>query len=120
MTACTQAGDVQVFDFFCQTPGTQKDQAEIEFFPVEVDFGTTTEEFHIGAGAVGVPGSISGVFSIYEKLCSLPLKVLAEPAIEMAKSGVAVDDFSAMILNSWSPSSNRQMKVRSSISGMVN
>lgn len=93
MTALTERGKSFVFDFFCQTPKHKRPIDEIDFYPIDINFGTRTEEFHIGLGSCGVPGSVAGLFAIYEKFCTLPLKVLAEPAIHLAKDGVVVDDF---------------------------
>jgi len=93
MAGYTEQGKSILFDFFCQTPARKKSDKDLEFFPITVNFGTATEDFHIGAGAIGVPGSLAGFFSIYENLCTLPLKVLASPALEMAKYGVVVDNF---------------------------
>ena len=93
MTAHTSNHKSFAFDFFCQTPSEKRPEDEIEFFPIEVDFGMTTEEFTIGMGTTAVPGSIAGLFDIHQKLCSLPLSILAEPALHFAKNGVAVDSF---------------------------
>lgn len=93
MTAFTDRGQALCYDFFVQTPRHKRRETEIEFFPVVLDFGTATEEFHIGMGSVGVPGSLAGIYAIHEDLCSLPMRVLAEPAIDLAKNGVIVDDF---------------------------
>lgn len=93
MTAFRKDGKALVYDFFVQTPKHKKLADEIDYFPIEIDFGTAKETFYVGMGSVGVPGTIAGAFRIAEQLGSLPMKVLAEPAIQMAKEGVAVDDF---------------------------
>ena len=81
-----------LLDFFCQTPG-QKSLKTPDFFPIEVNFGDTIEHFHIGAASVAVPGSVAGVFALYKQFGSLPIRLLFEPAIEAAKSGVAINGF---------------------------
>ena len=93
MVAYAKNGTASVYDFFVQTPKHKRPREEIQFFPIEVDFGTTTEIFHVGMGSVGVPGCIAGVFQMHEDLCSLPMNVLAEPAIHLARNGVEVDGF---------------------------
>ncbi|TRZ45305.1 gamma-glutamyltransferase [Robertkochia solimangrovi] len=55
----------------------------------------------LGAPAVGVPGSVAGVLEIYEKFCSLPLKDLINPAIELARKGVVVTEKQARALNGY-------------------
>ncbi|MDG3582071.1 gamma-glutamyltransferase [Galbibacter pacificus] len=44
----------------------------------------------VGATAVGVPGSVSGLFAIHEKFGTLPMEKLIQPAINMANRGVVV------------------------------
>jgi len=44
----------------------------------------------IGGMAVGVPGTIAGIFAVHEKFGSLPIEILVEPAIKLAKQGVVV------------------------------
>lgn len=44
----------------------------------------------LGAMAVGVPGSIAGVFAVHEKFGSLPIEVLLKPVIDLANKGVVV------------------------------
>ena len=43
-----------------------------------------------GALAVGVPGTIAGIFAVHEKLGKLPLEQIIEPVIALAKRGVVV------------------------------
>jgi len=44
----------------------------------------------LGAMAVGVPGTIAGVFEVHEKLGSLPIEDILEPVIALAYKGVTV------------------------------
>ena len=44
----------------------------------------------LGGAAVGVPGSISGIFEIHSKFGSLPIEDLFQPSIELAKDGFIV------------------------------
>jgi gamma-glutamyltranspeptidase/glutathione hydrolase len=41
----------------------------------------------LGPHAIGVPGTISGLFAVHEKLGSLPFEQLIQPAIKLAKDG---------------------------------
>ena len=82
-----------VLDFFCQTPRVKNKLNELDFYPVEVDFGTATETFYIGLASMGVPGAIAGVFKMHELFGSMPLKELFEPAIQACREGVEVDEF---------------------------
>lgn len=84
-----------LFDFFTQTPRHKKPASEVNFYPVDVDFGGAIQEFHIGLGSIAVPGNIAGVFHFHKKLGKLPLKVVIEPALDYAKNGVKIDKFQA-------------------------
>ena len=44
----------------------------------------------LGVMAVGVPGSVAGVFAVHEKLGSLPIQDLLNPVIALARRGVIV------------------------------
>lgn len=46
-----------------------------------------------GAKAVGVPGTVAGVFAMHKKFGTLPMKDLIQPAIDLAKSGVLVTPY---------------------------
>ncbi|MCF7559984.1 gamma-glutamyltransferase [Sabulilitoribacter multivorans] len=46
----------------------------------------------LGAMAVGVPGTVAGVFAVHEKLGSLPIEDILKPVIELAYRGVIVTE----------------------------
>lgn len=43
-----------------------------------------------GAMAIGVPGTIAGVFAVHEKFGTLPIETILQPVIELARNGVTV------------------------------
>jgi len=90
--------DPQLFDFFAQTPHS-KSLKEKHFFPIVGDFGDSIQEFHIGMAAAAVPGLPAGIFSIHKNLASMPLSLLAQPAIEKAKQGIKVDNHLKSVIN---------------------
>ena len=92
-----------IYDFFAQTPHVPLPKGQLDFHPIHADFGTTTQEFHIGLASVATPGAIKGVFKIHEDLGTIPIKDLAQPAIEAARAGVIVNAFQAYILDVVSP-----------------
>ena len=53
----------------------------------------------LGALAVGVPGTIAGLFEIHERFGSKPFKELIQPSIELARKGVVVTPKQAERLN---------------------
>ncbi len=46
----------------------------------------------LGAMAVGVPGTVAGVFAVHEKFGTLPIQEILTPVIELAKKGVFVTE----------------------------
>ncbi len=86
-------GEPRVYDFFTQTPRRRRPQAELDFFPVRVDFGDATQEFHVGKGAIATPGVVAGLFQIQRELCRLPVRDLVEPARALAAEGVVINPF---------------------------
>ena len=57
------------------------------------------EKSTLGAMAVGVPGTVAGLFKIHNQFGSLPFADLIQPAIELAKKGVIVTKKQARRLN---------------------
>lgn len=49
----------------------------------------------LGALAVGVPGTIAGIFEVYQKFGSLPIGELIQPAIDLARNGVLITELQA-------------------------
>lgn len=52
-----------------------------------------------GRLAVGVPGSVSGMFLTHKKYGKLPMSVLIQPAIDLAEKGFAITEREANLLN---------------------
>lgn len=93
LLAHTQDNQNILFDFFTQTPRQKRHSSELNFYPVEVNFGGAIQEFQIGLGSMAVPGNIAGVFHVHRRLGKLPFKVVAEPAIHYAKNGIPLNPF---------------------------
>lgn len=77
-----------LYDFFVQTPIAKRKESELDFYPVTVDFGDKTQEFHIGWGSVATPGNIAGLFEVHKELGSIPMTELMAPAIDLIKKGI--------------------------------
>jgi gamma-glutamyltranspeptidase/glutathione hydrolase len=92
-------GEPVLYDFFCQTPKRRPPEQEIEFYPVDVDFGTTTQEFHIGMGAMATPGVVAGLFAVHQDLGRLPMARIVEPAVSLARRGAEISALQAHILD---------------------
>lgn len=93
LLAHTQDNQNILFDFFSQTPSQKKSKDNLNFYPAVINFGGAVQEFHIGLGSMAVPGNLWGVFHVHQKLGRLPFKIVAEPAIRYAKTGVEINDF---------------------------
>ncbi|MDX2418817.1 MAG: gamma-glutamyltransferase [Xanthomonadales bacterium] len=89
LLAQTAEGPSQVFDFFTQTPSATT--GELDFYPIQADFGPTTQEFHIGMGSIAVPGVVAGLFAVHQAHCRLPLKKIIEPAVHLAREGLRIN-----------------------------
>jgi len=98
LVARPQGEPPRVYDFFCQTPLRQRPAGEIDFYPFVADFGRTTQEFHIGMGSIAVPGVIAGLFKAHLDLGRLPIAAVVQPAIDLARNGVTVNEFQAEVI----------------------
>ena len=78
-----------IIDFFVETPPINPSKVK-DFKAINADFGDTKQEFNIGAGSVGIPGTLPGLIHIHKEYGSLPFSVLVEQAIDLSKKGCLV------------------------------
>ena len=57
----------------------------------------------LGAMAIGVPGTVAGVFEVHKKLGSLPIETILNPVIALAKKGVLVTEKQAKRIAHYQP-----------------
>jgi len=88
LLARPQDKDAVLYDFFTDTPHHKKPPEDIDFYPIQADFGTATQEFHIGLGSVATPGGVKGIFAMQRDLARMPMRRLLDPAITLAQRGV--------------------------------
>jgi len=81
---------VVCLDCFAQTP-KQKQTKDVDFYSILGNFGTTTQEFHVGLGSVATPGLVAGLDALHQRFGSIPKKRLIEPAKHAARHGVALN-----------------------------
>jgi gamma-glutamyltranspeptidase/glutathione hydrolase len=93
----------RVYDFFVHTPRRQRAPDELDFRPVTADFGTATQEFHIGSGAIATPGMVRGMFAVHEDLGHMPMRDIVAQAVTVAREGVALNALQAYILGVVAP-----------------
>lgn len=91
LLAKPSGGDPVVFDFFVNTPQRRRPSADIDFHPILANFGTASQEFHIGLGSMAVPGVVAGLFAVNEALGRLPMPDIVAPAVMLARQGVPVN-----------------------------
>jgi len=90
-------GRATLLDGFVQTPRRKRPEGELDFHAIEADFGKTTQEFHIGAGAVATPGLVPALAEAHARFGRMPLADLAAPAVRVARDGVAVNEFQSRL-----------------------
>ena len=77
-----------VLDCFFGVPSQPLGEME----EILIDFGDSgTQVFHVGEGSIAVPGLIPGLEEAHRRFGSRPWPELVEPAIELARKGVARD-----------------------------
>ncbi|MBL6932109.1 MAG: gamma-glutamyltransferase [Rhodospirillales bacterium] len=92
-------GKTLLYDFFVQTPKHRRPLDEVDFFPIMADFGEAQQEFHIGLGSMATPGVVKGMFAAHKDLSSMPMARIVEPAIKLAREGVAVNRLQGYIFS---------------------
>ncbi len=90
-----------IYDFFVDVP--PKRIKNPDFYPVYVDFGSTVQEFHIGAGSVAVPGMVAGVYRIHQEKCSMPMEELIKPAVRYGEEGIYLSPMQASFVKLLEP-----------------
>jgi gamma-glutamyltranspeptidase / glutathione hydrolase len=113
LLAHTQDNRSILFDFFTQTPRNKRPASELDFHPIDVNFGDALQTFHIGLGSIAVPGNIAGLLTVHEQLGRLPLAIVAEPAIEAARQGVEITPFQATSFQLLAPILTREAEPQS-------
>ncbi len=90
-----------LFDFFVDTPGRglKNKLHEPHFFPVTVHFPGSDQIFNVGLGSIAVPGNLKGFLHIHKRLGSLPLETILQPAVQLARNGVIVNESQAYFLD---------------------
>jgi gamma-glutamyltranspeptidase / glutathione hydrolase len=88
LMAAPIASEPLLFDFFVDMPSGCEIPDSLDFLPVDVDFGTTTQRFHFGRGAAAVPGMIPGLLLAQRRLGRLDIPRILVPAVRLGRDGV--------------------------------
>lgn len=84
-------GTQRVLDFFTAVPSGPTGERET----VTVVYSGTTQDFHVGAATVAVPGCLDGFLTAHRRWGRLPLSDVVGPAIAFAREGVVLDQAQA-------------------------
>ena len=79
----TKEGKVGSFDYREKAP-----LAASRDMYLDKDGNVIPDKSTLGAMAVGVPGTVAGLFKIHQKFGTMPFSELIQPAIDLAKRGV--------------------------------
>jgi gamma-glutamyltranspeptidase/glutathione hydrolase len=102
LLAAPHRGSKIAYDFFVHTPQVRTTE-DSDFRETHCDFGTVSQSFHVGLGAIATPGVVKGLFEIHRDLGSMPIKDVVAPAIQLAKEGVQLCNLHAYIFSVVSP-----------------
>ena len=92
----TQSGEIGSFDFREKAPL----QATKDMY-LDTEGAFIKEKSKVGGLAVGVPGTIAGIFAVHQKLGTLPIEEILEPVIDLAQRGYVVTEKQAKRLEKY-------------------
>ena len=78
-------GEATTFDFREKAP-----MAATERMYLGLDGAVVNNSNHFGPLAVGVPGTVAGLYLAHSRLGSLPWEDLVQPAVELAREGIPI------------------------------
>jgi gamma-glutamyltranspeptidase/glutathione hydrolase len=85
-------------DCFVAVPGLGVEPREVELIRLEVPFGAELVHYAVGPASCGVPGLPAGLDALWRAHGRLPWARLVEPALALARSGVAMPEAHAACL----------------------
>lgn len=94
----TQYGELGGFDY--------REKAPIKAFRdmyLDAEGTYQADKSKVGSLAVGVPGTVAGMFAVHQKLGSLPMEIILKPVIELAKNGFTLTHGQAARLTQYAP-----------------
>ncbi len=84
------SGTARNLDCFCAVPGLGVPARDAELLHLDVPFGAELVHYAVGPASCAVPGVPAGLGALWETHGSLPWARLVEPALQLARSGVAM------------------------------
>ncbi len=90
----TQFGEIGTFDYREMAPmGSSRDMY------LDENGNVIDKKSTVGSMAIGVPGTIAGLFAVHQKLGILPIEELLEPAIKLARNGYILTELDIKNIN---------------------
>jgi gamma-glutamyltranspeptidase / glutathione hydrolase len=88
----TSTGVTRNLDFFCAVPGLGTEWHDPERVHLEVPFGAELVHYAVGPASCAVPGVPAGLAALSAAYGRLPWARLVEPALQLARTGVAMPE----------------------------
>jgi gamma-glutamyltranspeptidase / glutathione hydrolase len=85
-------GATRNLDFFCAVPGLGTEWHDPELVHLEVPFGAELVHYAVGPASCAVPGVPAGLGALSNAYGRLPWARLVEPALQLARTGVAMPE----------------------------
>ena len=92
----SQYGEIGSLDYREKAP-----MAATKNMYLDKDGNFIAEKSAVGAMAVGVPGTVAGMFAVHEKFGSLPMELILKPVVELAKKGYIITENDAKTLEEY-------------------
>jgi gamma-glutamyltranspeptidase / glutathione hydrolase len=96
-------GRASNLDFFVAVPGLGREPRRVELEELQVPFGLELVHYAVGIGSCAVPGVPAGLDELWRRHGRLPWARLVEPAIRIARDGVAMPPAHAACLEMLAP-----------------
>jgi gamma-glutamyltranspeptidase / glutathione hydrolase len=88
----------RLLDFYVAYPGEGASSPPAEMESIEVDFsGGSVQVFHVGGASCAVPGNALGLQTAHQTYGSRPWSRLLQPAIDLASTGVDLNESQAYL-----------------------
>ncbi len=101
-------GHAKALDFFSTAPGLGEGDSPWQpppgaFWAMDVNFGPTTQTFHVGPGSMAIPGALLGVCEAQRRYGRLSLSEVMQPAIVACHAGTPLTSMNAILLRLLEP-----------------
>lgn len=99
LVACRAGEEPIAINFFSTMPSLSLDRDDAHFDVVRVDFGATTQDFHVGRASAAVPLALAGLAEATRELGTMSLSDLVRPAVSLAQDGLVLREQTASVFS---------------------